>query len=1406
MGIGKRLTSDKPDKHIGQGAQWAGMGAGLFALHPFSNSIHRQDEILRRLSDSPSWRLKDVLNGSASASIQDAIVSQTACTALQIALVDLLRYWGVSPSACIGHSSGEIAAAYASGKISLAEATMTAYYRGYALATNSRRGSMLAVGMTDDSARELISGMEGEVKIAAINSPSSVTLSGNVAEITRLETELKQKNVFARILRTGDNAYHSHHMTAVGITYEALLLRGLAAVADKTQIPINPAPMDATWISSVSPDKQDFFVDLKVTYWRKNLELPVQFLRAVENMLSGDAEAPNVIIEIGPHATLRSPLHAIFAQVQATKGFKIPTYLSALRRHENGSRNILELCGNLFCLNHTVNLQKVNTARLLAGDETQNIRGQVSTELPPYRYNYADPVHHESRIFREIRDRRYLHHDMLGVLQPGCAKDRPSWRNVLRLKDIPWLADHRLIPQIIFPAASYIALATEALAQYHHRTVTGQEAPIFRLRNVSIKTPMEIPNVDEGVEIMVHLQVMTPGSPWHSFLVSSESKVSKAWTEHASGLVAIHSDAQQRLKIPEGLSTPHYLEAKEWYEKFFQCGLGYGPSFQGLSNLCCYPVASVTTATVGMNTTRDMFNGPESRYCIHPCTLDSCFQLLPIAAHGGQTKSLQSAFVPIGIEELTIWPSADEGSHARAVAFARRAGLRGGRGDIQLFSQDGKPRVEVVNMQCVQYQGGPAIDNLTQVSANPYSQLIWKPDISTLTKENATAMFSAAMSSYDHRKGSSYFEMRRVLDLLSHKNPSMKVIGVGTDSRSVTEAALEVLGGATPASRKFSKYIYTDHAIQMDQSMQKAMARCKDISHQPLAIQDFSNKKTVHGEYDLVIARANHELGSNNLDAFRSIRQLLGRGGHLLVVEAIGSSEEWNHTLKLSNFEGVDLHLDDDQLPLQTTRTILATASLSASLDINQNPDQLLLVITDSLEDRFATALVSAAINAGVHAELITFKDADIRSGSRVILTARPNHHPLLHGSESEFQALKNIISHSSSLLFLADGDVLRGSNPQAAVLTGLVRMLVTEDAASRFGILHMEEGYSMSDSALLQAVLHRESDLHDYSGRNESEVAMFNGIAYIPRLLAHAEMNDKYHELNPEKLNIVERSLSNREPLQLDFELPGVLSSQYFRPNTSFDEPLPETWIEIEVRSAGLNWKDIAAVTGKVDLDHFSHECSGIVLACGASVHEFSTGDRVYGVALSRFGNIVRAPAGFLQLMPDDSTFSEMATMPVAFVSVLFSLLHLGRLEKGQRVLIQSAAGGVGLAAIQMARHAGAMIYATVGTREKIEYLVDYCNIPRHCIFESRSTKEISRMISETGGKGFDVILSSSSGNSMQEATQCLARRGIFIDLAREDVMKHHMMPMDFFARSATFTSFDLDDIAMHEPEFLMR
>ena len=165
----------------GQGAQWAGMGAQLFAEYEsYRQTIRYLDSIIQKVPEPPSWTIESALLEPATSSrIQDPELSQPLCTALQIALVDLLSFWNVKPVAAVGHSSGEIAAAYATGGHSAAEAIIVAYYRGRVLATHETPGRMLAVGLGPDQVSSYLEPNQGKVVIAAINSPSSVTLSGD---------------------------------------------------------------------------------------------------------------------------------------------------------------------------------------------------------------------------------------------------------------------------------------------------------------------------------------------------------------------------------------------------------------------------------------------------------------------------------------------------------------------------------------------------------------------------------------------------------------------------------------------------------------------------------------------------------------------------------------------------------------------------------------------------------------------------------------------------------------------------------------------------------------------------------------------------------------------------------------------------------------------------------------------------------------------------------------------------------------------------------------------------------------------------------------------------------------------------------------------------------------------------
>ena len=425
----------------GQGAQWHTMGAQLYEYAVFRATINFLDRVLEEVSMGLPWTILETLSGGYEADhIQSPKVSQVACTAIQIAMVDLLASWSVRPMAVVGHSSGEMAAAYASGHITAAEAITAAYFRGEAVSRNKMNGAMLAVGLGADQVTGYLEGKDEHVCIAAMNSPGSVTLSGDETAIEALSTSLVKDGVFNRILRTSGTAYHSHHMMVIGGDYIDMLHHGAdrlekLGLADRTQ-----RHSRVPWVSSVTPDRTIAEEDGLANYWRANLESPVRFSQAVMNMMSPThGPAPDVLIELGPHPALKGPLEQILKEIG-----KSAQYIPSLQRNIDGRESLLHLAGSLFGANAEIDLVAMNSVD--NEGEQAFVHGCTAVDLPAYQYMYGPVNYYESRQSKEYRLRDIARHDLLGSQVPGTSKIQPQWSNLLRVKDVPWLNDHRLLP------------------------------------------------------------------------------------------------------------------------------------------------------------------------------------------------------------------------------------------------------------------------------------------------------------------------------------------------------------------------------------------------------------------------------------------------------------------------------------------------------------------------------------------------------------------------------------------------------------------------------------------------------------------------------------------------------------------------------------------------------------------------------------------------------------------------------------------------------------------------------------------------------------------------------------------------------------------------------------------------
>lgn len=608
----------------GQGAQWARMGHELLRsrAHPvFEDTIRSLDKALHALGPlAPSWRIDEELRKPARKSrVDEAEFSQPLCTALQIALVNIYASVGIRPAAVLGHSSGEIAAAYAAGGLTAPEAMTVAYLRGLVAARQTRKGAMAALGMNWDAAeRHLLPG----VVLACENAPNSVTISGDAGPVEEVVRRVKQSapGVLATQLKV-EKAYHSPHMEEVGADYRK----------NMTTAGVEGSAHTLPFFSSVSGE---YFTPAAKSrfgprYWQMNLERPVLFNSAVSSSIKKHiGPSKQVFLEVGPHSALAGPLRQIL-----TANSSSASYIPTLVRKANSTESWLSALGQLFAQHVPFDLQALMPT------------GNALSDLPAYPWDHQRSYWSESRISQEWRLRKHPHHDLLGAKVPDSTELAPVWRNLLHIENAPWIRDHKINADIVFPFAGYVAMGAEAIRQ-----ITGVTDAV-EFRKIAVRTALV---VHEGspTELVTtfHRLRLTESldSDWWEFSVASNS--GNTWTKHCSGEVRAPDDGESR--YGGGVAQrelPRKASSKRWYDIMRRDGLDYGYHFESLED--------ITTSTAGVRCARakvqNNWHGDEHFYHLHPVILDSYFQLLSIAARYGLTYDYHQV-LPASVGSLVL--------------------------------------------------------------------------------------------------------------------------------------------------------------------------------------------------------------------------------------------------------------------------------------------------------------------------------------------------------------------------------------------------------------------------------------------------------------------------------------------------------------------------------------------------------------------------------------------------------------------------------------------------------------------------------------------------------------------------------------------------------------------------------
>ncbi|MEO8693818.1 MAG: type I polyketide synthase [Acidimicrobiales bacterium] len=646
----------------GQGAQWHGMARELLATEPVFREAFSDCD--RAINAEAGWSPLEQIAAEADHSRLDEIdIVQPLLFATQVALAALWRSWGIEPDAVVGHSMGEVAAAYVAGALALAEAAAVICRRSILLRTVRGQGAMAVVDLSHEEAQAAIAGVGDRVQVAATNSPRSAVISGEPAAVQAVMAALDARDVFCRAVNV-DVASHSAQMDPL----LGPLRDALTALA-----PVAPTVAFYSTVGSAGDGPHEFDGD----YWAGNLREPVLFARSIEQMAR---DGHTVFVEMSPHPILLPAIEQVLRH-----GDFVGTVVASLRRGEPERASMLSGLGQLYTHGAAIRWSAIV-------DEAAPRVALANYPWQRERFWYdAAPVAASGG------------HPWLGrALRPGAAPETVIWERYLVGHGLTFLRDHVVLGAPIMPAAGFIEFALAAAE-------VVRPGPCA-IDNLDLAEMFVLGDTGNGVQLLVEGEL----SGVRRFTIFGAAP-DGTWRPNADGLLRLDREmaAPQPFDLAEvSARCASHRSSEQHLAAMQRRGLRYGPAFRAIEE-CWIGSGEVLARLVAPVDARD---GHAARVAV----LDGCLQLalaaLPI-------ETANRTFLPVHIDHLAVfdWPDRDTPTWAHATVDAAQEGTF--RADITVVDSQGIVRAAVRGLQLRRSDGAAATSDLDEL----LYETVWHP-------------------------------------------------------------------------------------------------------------------------------------------------------------------------------------------------------------------------------------------------------------------------------------------------------------------------------------------------------------------------------------------------------------------------------------------------------------------------------------------------------------------------------------------------------------------------------------------------------------------------------------------------------------------------------------------------------
>ncbi|XWN33377.1 MAG: SDR family NAD(P)-dependent oxidoreductase [Devosia sp.] len=1442
--------------YSGNGSQWAGMGRDAYQGDTdFRLSFDRADKVFMSVA---GWSLVTMMfSEDLETEIERTEIAQPLLFALQVALTEALARKGLAPSMVLGHSVGEVAAAWASGALSLADAVKVIHARSTHQEVTRHLGGMAALLLPADEAKAALEPYPG-LELAAVNSGRSVTISGPADTLAEFAKTARKKRWALKRL----DLDYPFHCALVEPIRDPLL----ASLAD-----IKPREATTPMVSTVTGEVVEGQT-LGGTYWWDNVRQPVRFSDGVTAALQDH----RLFVEIGPRPVLTAYVSDIArnAEIRATA-------LPSLKQNDTGA----DIVGNVV---------RRGIAHGAKVDEGVVFGPKQSGPdcLPTYPWQHA--YYRQTDSIEKVRLSTPLDHVLLGS---RLLPDQADWRTNLDTTRYPFLADHAVEESVVFPAAGFVEMFLAAGRLLH-------EGADIEVRDLDIVAALVL---DAESEREVRTHEIAP----NTFLISSRPRFSEdGWSPHAKARVGPAPAKPNARGVDGPERMDRSVSAPELYELTASYGLPYGPVFRRANH--------VTIAANGRAEVRLLPPDPVvagHHFALDPTLFDSCFHAL-FAFIAGMDEGGSRAVLPVRLSRLTL--SEGTGVPVRANLSVTMPAEGIVEADFALFDEAGAvvARADAVRFQSVTLSrdaGGetivaePALRRISRAgeaaSVTPSvpaglmatddvepdeTALLIEAGVQAAAADTMATLFSEAISLDDlvargDHASSAMPLVARLLMALEASGSAQEQDGRWTVGESAIDVSdVVALLMAEHPDRLAEAALIAALPQWLETVVESGLCEGTIPAADSLLAQLMGDAPFTAPLHEALLVASGEMLkvardlpvrvglvGAGNVALVRAFAELLDPARIALVVTDRNETAVERAKLLLERQPGLSFtpfdDLEDDGHPFD----LLVMAPTMDSPQVGDiarqlKPDGVFLAAAhlpslfsdavfglsaewwagsvdpqspvgrlgrshewcEALGNAGLTVMKSGAL-ASAHTDglLVVAKSGEAAPaeeraklpslhavGERArkvcdALAAMPDDGPEVLGldtvpegdcliaidpAEDEEGLADQLGAIGSFLLelgseartvtfvtFGAEGKTAKDIRPSAAAARSFARVAMNEFSHLAFHIIDIMPSFDASVAAVrLRAELAQPND--------EREIVLASDHRSAVRYMS-APPAEK----------------SEGDATTLAIPRRGSIDNLVWK--AVAHPPLPQGHVRLKVDATGLNFRDVMWTLGLLPhealQDGFAGptlgmECSGTVEAIGEGVSDLSPGDAVIAFAPACFSSHVTVRSDAVVRRPDALGPEAAATIPVAFLTAFYALVELGRIEEGETVLIHGGAGGVGLAALQIAKWRGARVFATAGTTEKRALLT---RLGADEVFDSRALTFADEALEATGGEGVDLVLNSLAGEAMERSLLALKPFGRFLELGKRDFYADTKLGLRPFRRNLSYFGIDADQLLSH-------